>query len=239
MAIRLESIKCPDCGANVPMENGKSPKFCSYCGASLLLVNDNEHVYRYIDDAEITRAETEHIARMKELELLERQQEERAYRLSMSRRKEIEEDRHVKFLRQVRLGTMIAVIVAVVLLFLAINMDWGDFSIWMIFIVIILAVLLRIEKRYLRELEGRNLAKIPSEAALIESASFTVVEEAFRAAGFTNIRCVDLKDLTLGIRKKPGVVASITVDGKEIEAGGGRVPFSAPVVISYHSFAQK
>ena len=57
----------------------------------------------------------------------------------------------------------------------------------------------------------------------------------FVSAGFTNVRCVPLNDLTMGLLKKPGMVQSITIRGKEITSGGKKFSPDAPVVISYHS----
>lgn len=42
-----------------------------YCGAKVMINNDNEHIYRTIDEAGIKQAETERVVRMRELELEE------------------------------------------------------------------------------------------------------------------------------------------------------------------------
>ena len=47
-----------------------------YCGAKLVLDNENEHIYRHIDEAEIKRAETEQLIKLKELEISEKIREE-------------------------------------------------------------------------------------------------------------------------------------------------------------------
>ena len=71
MAISLKSVKCPDCGAGLSVEEGQKEIFCSYCGAKVMVVNENEHVYRHIDEAELKQAETDRMVRLKELEIAE------------------------------------------------------------------------------------------------------------------------------------------------------------------------
>lgn len=73
MAIQFVSVRCPDCGAELSIENGREQAFCSYCGAKVLVHNDNEHIYRNIDEARIKEAENERILRLRELELEEKE----------------------------------------------------------------------------------------------------------------------------------------------------------------------
>ena len=76
MAIKLYSIKCPDCGASLPIEEGRRQLFCSYCGAKVIVNNENEYIIREIDEARIKEAETEHSIRLRELELEEARQKQ-------------------------------------------------------------------------------------------------------------------------------------------------------------------
>ena len=72
MPINLISVKCPDCGATLNIEEGRKQAFCTYCGAKILINNENEHIYRHIDEAQVKQAETEQIIRLKQLELEEK-----------------------------------------------------------------------------------------------------------------------------------------------------------------------
>ena len=56
MAVKFTSVKCPDCGAVLPIEEGRNQVFCSYCGSKIIMTNENEYVYRHIDEAEIKQA---------------------------------------------------------------------------------------------------------------------------------------------------------------------------------------
>lgn len=83
MAIRFTAVKCPECGAEFDIEEGRKQAFCSYCGTRILINNDNEHIYRTIDEAEIKKAEAEQIIRMRELDLLEKEREQAEKQRSM------------------------------------------------------------------------------------------------------------------------------------------------------------
>ena len=72
MATKIISVECPNCGAILKIEDNRRQAFCSYCGIKLPIYNDNEYIYRHIDEAEIKNAETELIVRMKQMELMEK-----------------------------------------------------------------------------------------------------------------------------------------------------------------------
>ncbi len=71
MSIKFVSVKCPDCNATLSIEENRETAFCTYCGAKVIIHNDNEHIIRKIDEAGIKKAEVEQNIRMKELELEE------------------------------------------------------------------------------------------------------------------------------------------------------------------------
>ena len=76
--MKVNSLKCPGCGAEVQVEENKEFALCSYCGTKVMLKNENETVYRHIDDADLKRAETEEMLRLKEIELEEQKIQENA-----------------------------------------------------------------------------------------------------------------------------------------------------------------
>ena len=75
--MKVDSLKCPGCGADVQPEENKEFAICSYCGTKVALTNENENISRHIDDADVKRAETEQIMKIKEMEQEERKTEER------------------------------------------------------------------------------------------------------------------------------------------------------------------
>ena len=78
MAIKFTSVKCPECGATLPIEEGREQIFCSYCGSKIIMTNENEYIYRKVDEAEIKQAETDRIIQMKKMEIIEKKREEAA-----------------------------------------------------------------------------------------------------------------------------------------------------------------
>ena len=75
MAIKLNSIICPRCGANLSYEEGRTELFCSYCGTKIVVTNENEYIVRHIDEASIKQTEAETMLKLKELELEEKDKE--------------------------------------------------------------------------------------------------------------------------------------------------------------------
>ena len=70
MAIKFTSVKCPECGASLPIEEGREKLFCSYCGVQIIMTNENEHIYRHIDEAKIKQAEVNQAVQLKKLEII-------------------------------------------------------------------------------------------------------------------------------------------------------------------------
>lgn len=71
--MNLMVLKCPECVASLSIEDGREEIFCSYCGAKIIITNENEYIYRHINDAEIKRAETERLVKLKEIEIEEKE----------------------------------------------------------------------------------------------------------------------------------------------------------------------
>ncbi len=70
--MRLVNQSCPKCGAELSIDMDKKQAFCQYCGAKLMIEDENSYTInqRIIDEARIKEAEL----RMKELEF-EREKE--------------------------------------------------------------------------------------------------------------------------------------------------------------------
>ena len=77
MAVQILSLKCPECNATLNIEGDRTYAFCTYCGTKILLNNENEKIYRHIDEAEIKQAETDRIIRLKQLEIAEKKRAEK------------------------------------------------------------------------------------------------------------------------------------------------------------------
>jgi len=92
--MRLVQYKCPSCGANVHVEEGKDRYFCSNCGAELH-VDSGEVIVRHVDEAEVIRAKLE---------------------VDKEMQRRIEADKAGRSLRRLFIGLIIFVIASIILM---------------------------------------------------------------------------------------------------------------------------
>lgn len=231
MGIQFVSVKCPECGAALNIEEGREQIFCSYCGTKILVHNDNEHIYRHIDEAGIKQAETERIVKMKQMELAEK--------------KRLASERMTKTKIKISLILAVVGILMMSLGYLAGSAtgdsDSGFYMISMIgfFPLMGAAYIWLFSKDKEDEDDFEDKAKVPSSISDYQSKNYSAIEAMLSSAGFTNIKCVPLNDLSTGWIKKPGTVESITINGHEVTSGGRKFPRDSAVVISYHSFSRR
>lgn len=74
--VKIISLKCPECGADISIEEGHKQCFCQYCGAKILIDDGSTiHTYRKVDEARIKEAEVDKLIRLKELEIKQKEAE--------------------------------------------------------------------------------------------------------------------------------------------------------------------
>ncbi|ETP70961.1 hypothetical protein UYO_3096 [Lachnospiraceae bacterium JC7] len=76
--------------------------------------------------------------------------------------------------------------------------------------------------------------RLPNSIFPYSDTSYEIVQMALRNAGFNNVTCISLHDVMIGILQKPGIVESISVDGKMVTSGGKVYMPDVPIIISYH-----
>ena len=229
MGITVNSIKCPACGAALPIEEGRTQMFCSYCGTKILINNENEYIYRHIDEAGIKQAETDRMIRMRELEMEEK---EKCYEKKK-----------------------LLVIVGTIGIMFVIGIIGILFDKDALGICLMLGLLFaefsyfhyddkrdkdneKKEKAF--ELSNLRAGRIrPAQSAEdFEDKDVNYVEQTLRSCGFINISTIPMNDLTTGLFTKPGKVEEISISGNtEFESSDWFSP-SDRVVISYHSLRQ-
>lgn len=210
MAIKVNNIKCPACGADLTVEEGRTQCFCSYCGTKVIITNENEYVYRNIDEAKVKQAETDRIIKLKKLEL-------------------IEKNKSIRVKAYIVLG-----IIAIISFLIGGLFDFAWFLFIGLFAIIGIAYL------FLFNVEHNNddfdgEIRIPSEIGNYQSLSYQSVVAILKNAGFTNIECISLHDLRAGIIYKPNTVKSISINGRPFTLITKYSP-NAKIVITYHSF---
>lgn len=81
MPLKINVINCPSCGAAIPIQEGTAQISCSYCGSKFTITNENEFVYRHVDEARVRQAEIERMIRLKELEMEEKKRQIGNYKI--------------------------------------------------------------------------------------------------------------------------------------------------------------
>ena len=81
------SIKCPECGASLNIEDGRQSCYCQWCGAKVM-IDDEVDKHVYVDEARIKEAEVKEKIRLKELEIEEDKRNEekksKAFKIKLS-----------------------------------------------------------------------------------------------------------------------------------------------------------
>lgn len=219
MAIKYSLVKCPACEANLSIEAGRTRCFCTYCGSQIIVTNDNEHIYRHIDEAKIKEAEANRAIQLKKLEIIEK------------KRASAEKSKKVKIIISIIMG-----ILGIILLLADIGMD-SMVGLLVIEFVGLIWIISSTNKE--DDIDFGDKIKVPYGISDYENKSYLAIEELFKCAGFTNVRCIALHDLRTSLIKKPDTVESITINGHTVTCGGSKFPPDAAVLISYHSFVKR
>jgi hypothetical protein len=90
------------------------------------------------------------------------------------------------------------------------------------------------EKENDRVLLSSGGVKFPKGLEPFKEQNYEAARSTLANAGFTNINCINMHDLTLGLLTKPGKIKSITVNGNEIMSGGNVYMPNVPITITYH-----
>ena len=222
MAIKLNSVKCPECGAMLPIEEGRTQVFCSYCGAKVIITNENEHIYRHIDEAGIKQAEV----RMRELDL----EEQRATQGNI-----LEKTLTIIWL------VLSVIILAVCIIKWAVQDNFTEGFLMLFYLggpVIgggaYLLFKLMPEKENEKIVMRSGGIRFPKSLEPFSEQYVDAVEHTLRSAGFHNITCINKHDITIGLLQKPGKVESISVNGTPITSAEKVYFPDVPITITYH-----
>ena len=228
MGYKLISVKCPDCGQTLSIEEDRTQAFCTYCGAKVLISNENEYIFRQVDEADIKKAETERLIKLKELELQER--------------------REVHGLNLRRVLTVIWLFISIILLAIIITKMAGSEAGFGSGFMMLLYIGMPFvgggaylifkwlpEKEDDKVIEKQGGIRFPNGIAPFSDKKYFAVESSLRSAGFTSISCVNLHDLNLiTALVNNEKVYKITINGENITTGGRMYMPDVPVVITYH-----
>ena len=219
MAVKFTSVKCPECGANLPIEEGREKMFCSYCGTQIIMTNENEHTYRHVDAADVKRAETEQLVYLKELELEERENE----RSRKSRRTAF------------AIAGCLAIIGALSEIIVPENLLGMGAIVVAMWIALFALISKDDKKKKVRRVISPSEVKITENMCSCQGKNFNGVVAQFRSAGFSNVQAVPLCDLNIFTAKKNGQVESVSINGDDDFDEGDIFQKKDSVIITYHS----
>lgn len=85
--MKLVSLKCPECKANLSVEPGRKQCFCQYCGTKIIIDNEEQvQTFKTVDEARIREAELDNEIRLRQLEIekMKLEQEQKKQMLNRS-----------------------------------------------------------------------------------------------------------------------------------------------------------
>lgn len=219
MAIQFVTIKCPECSADLQIEDGREYAFCTYCGAKVMIANDNEHIYRTIDEARIKQAETDRMVRMRELDIEEKS--------GISKR-----TKAIVWIASTAILLILGIIgyaidnmgMGMCMMFAMCTGIWGG-----------IITFSDDDKKKKRRRAGENEVKITTAMMDCVDYHYNKAVILYKNAGFTNINAIPLHDLTRFNMKKEGMVESVTINGEEDFEEDEIYPKNANILITYHS----
>lgn len=228
MGYQLISVKCPDCGQTLSIEENRTQAFCSYCGAKILISNENEYVFRQVDEAGIKKAETDRIIRLREMEIAEK---------NSSLRKALTIIWIVL--------SLILIVIAVVLMLSPGNDNMPGWAGGFLFLFYACAPIIGgggylvfkwlPEKENEKIIEKQGGIRFPNGLTPFTDKKYYAIEDSLRSTGFTNISCVNLHDLNiLTALINADKISKITINGQQVTSGGKLYMPDVPIVITYH-----
>lgn len=220
--MNMIKLQCPGCGATLEVDDSRQYCFCSYCGTKIMVQNENEYIYRRIDEAEVAQAETDRMIRLRELEM---------------------EDREKKADNIKLIGLVASVAILLVIGMIGFAVDNAGMGCCLLFamVVALYGYMHFDEKRkaYATKSNIRTGKVKLTDGDSLKGKNVEYVRNMLMAAGFDNIQLVPMNDLTNSLFIKPGRVKTVIINGKDEFDSEEWFPKSAVVTIIYHSLGPR
>ncbi|MCF2655995.1 hypothetical protein [Lacrimispora saccharolytica] len=219
MSVRLIAMKCPACGADINVESTREFSFCTYCGTKILMNNENEHIYRSIDEARIKEAETERMILMRQMDMEEKSSISKKYLIALW-----------------IIGTAVLIIMGVI----GFSIDNAGLGMCMMLGMCLgmwggIGLFGNNDKKKKKRYVGPDSASISESMECYQDKNFNSVVLLYKGAGFTNVTAIPLNDLTVFNQRKNGQVETVTINGSDEFEEGDIFPKNSNVLITYHS----
>lgn len=209
--MNMLKMNCPNCGAHLTYEDWQKDIVCSYCDSHVLIDDGKNHTVHIVDDTEMIRMQMER----------ERAEKQRMDDLQKKKKKRI----------------LVGIWIGVSTLFILLGVAGiaAESGIALCFFLGIGSIVGGIWFHRDRKGAAQGKIRIPLDLGNYSDKHYKEVEASFRGLGFNNIQTIPLGDVVLGLVKKNGYVAGVTVAGKDNYSGFRFFP-TAPVIIKYHSY---
>lgn len=226
---RLISLKCPECGANLSVEEGRTQVFCSYCGTKITINNENEYIFRNIDEAEVKRAEADKEIKLKELELENaRLKKDNVFNNTLK--------------RIWLIATIALIVIALGIIFFSGGEDGIGYGFLFIFYVCApiigggayLIFKVMPEKENDKAIQRAGGIKLPKSLEPLTEHNAMHLKQVLNDLGFHKVKLINNHDIKLGIFANEGGIDSITINGEEVNSCGKYYPSDSSIVITYH-----
>lgn len=218
MAVKFTTVKCPECGASLQMEEGREKMFCSYCGSQVIMTNENEYIYRHIDEAGIKQAETDRIVKLRELEMESQENGTKKILIAVW----LVSTAVLLLLGVIGMNTDSEGLMMCMLLGMCVGM-WGEIGIF------------GLGKKKKRTVVSVDEAIISESMANYNDKNFNSIVMLYKSAGFMNVNAVPMNDLNLFTMKNNGKVDSVSINGEEDFDEGDVFSKNSHITITYHS----
>ena len=222
-------MKCPQCGADLEVDPNRKIVYCNYCGSKIFIDNDNEYTIHLhtTDDADVVRARTENMIKRHQIEMAEQYEADKRSKL------------RIRIWASIFLGIVAAILFAIGSLGTKRTEYFTIFGFWPLLAIVYIWLFYFSSRINKKEDALYGIIELPDKIKEYESQNYEVVESILRNSGFSNIKCIPMNDLTMGLLKKPGMVQSITINGTDISSGKNKFSKDADIIITYHSFMGK
>ena len=212
-------LVCPKCLAELSYEKGREEMFCQYCGAKILVNDENTYTYRHVDEAEVRRVENEKDIKMKELELEE---------VTMNAQQ-------ARFDKYTKVWLTLTIVLLALGLFGSVVGSYSFARCWTIGLIVGIWGFVLLKKMSKEEKSRRIGVEITDGLVDYKNKNYNAVKLLFKQAGFSNIKIVPLNDLGLFSKKKEGMVESVLINSSEKIKKGDIYSLDSKIIIMYHS----
>lgn len=203
----LESMKCPECDAQLYFSDDQDFCYCSHCGTQVFKSNPNKKTftYRKIDEAEIEKL-----------------------RYKKEKDRQNREEKQREFYNNLLYAVILFILIFVSILF---------FGHWLVSCSNEYAeqqeIITQQKANEETEKKSQGMFKISNSYTNYIGRNYQIVYAEFEAMGFTNIELIDLNDVWFGSKDKD-MVESVSINGDSRFYYDDWFLPSDKVIISYH-----